>query len=211
MRFGFLRGAVALWLVPLLVISGMVAANPVKRTVTLTYHDASKNWAHRQTLYEGTAGMHYLPPFVVLYAPFEWLPLRSSEVAWRWLGTAMIAGGLWKISRRSTATAEQAEKVFFIATLIALPLSLPAIRNGQANATLAGLFLLATASALSGQRWCAVVFLALAIAVKPLGVAALGLAVAVYPALLVPSLVATAAVFLLPFATAPSSYVLGQY
>ena len=211
MRFGYLKGAISLWLVALLVISGMVAARPLKRTVTPTYHQASRDWAERKTLYEGTSGMHYLPPFVALYAPFEWLPLPVSEVAWRWLGTAMIAGGLWRICRRCSQTPELHHRDFFFVTLLSLPLCLPAIRNGQANATMAGLFLLATACLMEKRTWSTALCLGLAVAVKPLGVAAVGLAVAVSPILILPCIVATTGVLLLPYLTAPTAYVTAQY
>lgn len=204
-------GALALWLISLSVISVRVAINPIKRTVTPVYHQASRDWADRKTLYEGTSGMHYLPPFVALYAPFEWLPLRLSEVVWRWLGTGMIAGGLWRICRSCSQSEERLDRNFFLVTALSFPLCLPAINNGQANATMAGLFLLATACCLERRTWLAALCLGLAVAVKPLGVAAVGLAVAVFPSLLVPSLVATVAVLLLPYATAPAPYVTSQY
>ncbi len=204
-------GALALWLISLSVISVRVAINPIKRTVTPTYHQASRDWTERKTLYEGTSGMHYLPPFVALYAPFEWMPLRLSEVVWRWLGTAMIAGGLWRICRFCSPSAEGLERDFFFVTALSFPLCLPAISNGQANATMAGLFLLATACCLERRTWLTALCLGLTVAVKPLGVAAIGLAVAVFPSVLAPSIVATIGVLLLPYATAPASYVTGQY
>ena len=211
MRFGYLKGAISIWLVALVVISVMVATRPLKRTVTPTYHQASRDWAERKTLYEGTSGMHYLPPFVALYAPFEWMPLPVSEVVWRVLGTAMIAGGLWGICRHCSQRRELLHRDFFFVSLLSLPLCLPAIRNGQANATMAGLFLLATVGLMERRSWWTAVCLGLAVAVKPLGLAAVGLAVAVSPALILHCIAATTGVLLLPYATAPAAYVTSQY
>src|SRR5436853_250913 len=71
---------------------------------------------------------------------------------------------------------EGASRRFFWATLLCLPISLPALRNGQANALLAGLFAHATASLVEKEWWRAVLCLVVALAVKQFGIVFLLLA-----------------------------------
>jgi hypothetical protein len=102
-------------------------------------------------------------------------------------------------------------KAFVIVSAITLPLCLPALQFGQANAQLGAVLLLA-AWCLRAQRWsAAVVLLWLATCIKPLGLAALGLAWAAYPHLWW-RLALGLPVFLgLPFLFATPAYAWTQY
>jgi alpha-1,2-mannosyltransferase len=102
-------------------------------------------------------------------------------------------------------------KAFVIVSAITLPLCLPALQFGQANAHLGAALLLA-AWCLRAQRWtAAVVLLWLATCIKPLGLAAMGLAWAAYPRLWW-RLALGLPVFLgLPFLFAPPAYAWSQY
>lgn len=115
--------------------------------------------------------------------------------------------GLHWYSRKSA----RPERTFALLSLLALPLCLGAMRNGQANAHLAAVLLLASACLLSGRWWLATLFLSLAIAIKPIGLAVVGLAFAVYPHLWWRLALGTVAILLLPFLAGPSDYVQSQY
>src|SRR5438132_639877 len=145
-----LSAALALWVIPMTVIGIMVAINPTKRTLTPLYHDAAANWWAGQNLYSGPQGMNYLPHFAVLFSPFHVLPLRVADVLWRFCAAEMLASGLWLLMRALCRV--EPERPFFWATLVAMPLCMNALRNGQANAAFAGLTLLAIAAVLN-QRW----------------------------------------------------------
>src|SRR5256885_1517341 len=145
-----LIGAAALWTISTAVISMMVAVQPLKRTVTPLYHQATAHWWARQNLYAGPAGMNYLPHFAVLFSAFHWLPLPLVEVLWRCCAAASLAFGLWMLIRAQFGS--NAERPFFLASFLAMPLCLGALRNGQANALFSGLTLLAVAAILA-QRW----------------------------------------------------------
>ncbi len=193
------------WIVPLLVISVMVGLRPLNRTVTPLYHEAAANWWSRQPLYQGPSGMNYLPPFALLFTPFHLLPLVVADILWRWTAAAGLAGGLWLMLRRTTDTS--AVRAFALISLAVAPLTMAALRNGQANAHFAAALLLAAAGLAHGRWWLATVFLALSLAIKPLGLAALGLAIMVFPPVGWRLALGTLVLLLLPFACAPTGYV----
>jgi hypothetical protein len=200
--------ALALWILPMLVITIMVASRPWHRTVTPTYHRAVENWWAHKDLY-ADFDYHYLPQFVPLFAPFHLLPPQIGETLWRWVAAALLAWGLWRLLR--SLAGSQAPKRFLQATLICLPLCLPALRNGQANALLAGLFLLSIAFLTEKKWWEAALCMVLSLAVKQFSVVLLGLAVLVYAPLrwrIAAGLLALAA---LPFLFGPPDYVIAQH
>jgi len=173
-RLAFVAAAV-LWTVPMLVIAVLVIHNPLKHTVTLdSYHYATGNWWARQNMYVGPSGFNYLPHFVVLYSPFHFLPLRLSEILWRCCAAATLAAGLWLLMRQLFGA--EPERPFLWATIATLPLSLAALRNGNANAIFGGVTLLAIVAILQKRWWLAVGWMMLATAIKPLGIVLLLLA-----------------------------------
>jgi hypothetical protein len=169
----------AIWLVALLVISGMVIANPLKRTVTPVYHQAVVDWSNHQSLYTGLDGMHYPPHFVPLFWPFHIMGNVVGDILWRCLAAAGIAAGLRLFGRAIGGTSP--DKTFAILSLLVLPLALPALQNGQANAHLAAMFLLAAWCLKTRRFGRAAALLWLATSIKPIGIAAMGLAWAAYP------------------------------
>jgi hypothetical protein len=193
--------------IPLLIISVMVAMRPEKRTVTTLYHDAVVRWAARAPLYDGPSGMNYLPTFVPVFAPFHYVPRAVGDVLWRWMAWGGLVFGLWRWTSQET----RRQRAFALAALLALPLCLGAIRNGQANAHLGAALLLAAVCLTERRWWGAVVFVCLSVALKPLGLAAVGLVFAAYPRLLWRLAVGLAATVLLPFLCAPSEYVRSQF
>jgi len=198
----------ALWLVPFMVITVTVIHRPEKRSVTPLYHAAVTRWASHKALYDGPSGMNYLPTFVPIFAPFHALPLEIAEVLWR--GTAMLglAWGLaWLLDRRACDFPKQ----FALATLLCVPLCLGAIRNGQANAHLGAALLLAAGALRHERWWTAAWLLALSVALKPLGLAAVGLAFAAYPAMWWRLGITVSSIVALPLVFAPADYGLSQY
>ena len=201
--------AAGLWLIPLLVISVMVAHNPEKRTVTPLYHEASANWWAGRDLYVGPSGMNYLPHFAVLFAPFQKLPVPGGDILWRVSAAAVLAFGLWRLARLQFG--ENAPRAFLWASLLALPLTLPALRNGQANAMFAGLTLCAAAAVAQARWWRATGWMLLALAVKPLGIVLVLLAPVVYAPLRWRAALGLIALAAFPFFFARPDYVLAQH
>ena len=205
-----LIAAVVLWAVPMLVIGVLVALRPLHRTVTWhSYHAAADNWWGRKNLYAGPQGMNYLPHFAVLFSPFHFLPLWLGEVLWRFCAAATLAGGLWQLMRALFRS--EPERPFFWATLLTMPLCMTSLRNGNANAVFGGVTLLAIVAILDRRWWLAVGLMALATALKPLGIVLLLLAPIVYEPLRWRLPVALLGLAAFPFLFSSPAYVCSQY
>ena len=193
----------------MVVIMILTIYRPFHRSVTPLYHEAARNWWAGKDLYAGPSGMNYLPHFAVLFTPFQKLPVPVGDILWRFCAAGLLANGLWRLVRQRFG--ENAPCVFLCVTLISLPVSLPALQNGQANAMFGALTLQA-AAALAGQRWTdAAIWTLLALAVKPLGAVLLLLAPVVYAPMRRRLAVGLVILALSPFLFAPTAYVLGQH
>ena len=204
-----LWAAVAIWVLPMLVIAVMVIAQPNTRTVTHIYHEAVKHWWAGTRLYGRLTAFHYLPHFAPLFTPFHALPRPWGDVLWRLGAAALLATGLWRAVRLQFGS--EAPRVFLWASVLAVPLSLPALRNGQANALFSALTLHAVACLPRQQWWTATVLAVLAVAVKPIGVVLVLLAPFVYPALRWRLALAALVLAVFPFVLRSPEYVLAQH
>jgi alpha-1,2-mannosyltransferase len=201
--------AIALWVIPTMVVSVLAGLQPLKRTVTPLYHAAAAQWWAGQPLYNGPKGMNYLPHFALLFSPFHLLPLPVAEVVWRCCAAALIAGGLWQVMQMVYRS--EAERPFLWATVLTMPLCMSALRNGQANALFGGLTLISIAALLRQRWWLASGLMVLAIAVKPLGIVLVMLAPFVYRPLRWRVLLTLLALAVFPFLFANPPYVLTQH
>jgi hypothetical protein len=196
-------------MIPMFVVGLLVAHNPHKHTVTVdSYHMAAQAWWSGQNLYVGPSGMNYLPHFAVLFSPFHFLPFTLGEILWRYCAAATLAVGLWRLAR--AVFGAQAEQAFFWMTILTLPLSMASLRNGNANALFGGVCLLAIAASLE-KRWTLGIFwMALSIALKPLGIVLLGLASLYFVPVIrrLPAAIIALAIF--PFLFGSPHYVWGQ-
>jgi len=199
-----------LWAIPMLVIAMLVIHDPFKHTVTLgSYHPSAENWWARKNIYIGPSGMNYLPHFAILYSAFHFLPLGLGEVLWRLCAAATLAGGLWFLVRELFVF--DPERPFLWTTILALPLSLAALRNGNANAIFSGVTLLAIVAILQQRWWLAMVWMSLATALKPLGIVLLLLASIYYAPIARRLPAGVLALVLFPFFFASPDFVLTQY
>ena len=206
---GWWFAARIIWLLPLLVIALMIIARPLRRTVTPLYHEAVERWSSRQPLYDGPAGMNYLPHFAVLYGPYHLAGRVVGDILWRWSAAAGLAAGLGLFVRAIGGPSPA--RAMVMVSIIALPLALPALQTGQANAHLGAALLLA-AWCLRTQRWgTAAALLWLATCIKPVALAALGLAWAAYPQMGWRLAVGLPLFLGFPFLFAPPHYAWSQY
>lgn len=202
--------SLVLWIAPLAVISVMVVARPGHRSVTPVYHQAVDQWWVHQPLYEGTTGFHYLPHFTAVFIPYRFAGNRVGDVLWRCTAGMGLAVGLWLFCGAITHGRPDGWRAFALTSLFALPLSLPALQNGQANVHF-GVALLLAAWCLHTRCWtAATICLWLAVVIKPLGLAALGLAWAAYPQLWWRLALGLPVFLVFPFAFGPPSYVWSQ-
>ena len=192
----------------MLVISALVAHSP-KRTVSTLYHEASANWWAAKGLYEGPAGMNYLPHFAVLFSPFHLLPFALADILWRCTAAALLASGIWRLAKQQFGN--DAMRAFLLASVLALPLCLGALRNGQANAMFAALTLQAVA-ALARAEWSkATIWMMLAFAIKPLGIVLVLLTPVCYAPMRWRVALGLIAVVVFPFLFQKGDYVLAQH
>jgi alpha-1,2-mannosyltransferase len=205
----WLAAAWALWLVPLAVICIAVVLRPGNHSLTDLYHNAVSRWWQRKTIYDGPSGMNYLPQFTLLFGPYHLLGVALSDVLWRCTAAVALAAGILVFCRAFSRPDQ--ERGFFVATLLAMPLCLQALQFGQANAHLAAALLWAAWCLSTRRWWAATLLLWLATAIKPLGLAAMALAWAVYPQIWWRLALGLPVFLLAPFAFGPPGYVWGQY
>jgi len=201
--------AVGLWIASASVIGMLVAWNPMHHSVTWPYYFASESWWMGGRIYIGPLGMNYLPHFAIIFSVFDVIPRPYGEILWHFLAAFLIASGLWRLCRRTFGN--YAYEGLFWTTLLCLPLSLAALRNGQANGVFAGVILHGIASLASRKWWQAAGLIALSVAIKPLGIVLVLLAPVVYRPLRWRMALAVAGLLVFPFLFARPGYVLAQY
>jgi hypothetical protein len=204
--------AVLVWAGSLLVVCTRVALDPKSRTVYYpAYVEAGRNWRDGQDLYKSSGGYRYCPPVTVLFAGLSHLPHGAAGILWRVIGVVAFLGAMgWWAKTGLPRTLSRSEVGLLF--LLAAPLALSSLNNGQANILLAGLLVLSVTSS-ANKRWnLAAVCLTLAILLKAYPIALALLLVAQYPRQLgwrVP--LAMAVGMALPFLFQNASYVSQQY
>jgi len=174
-----------LWAFLAVLLFTIVAVDPMGRSATKEYQDASTRWWQgTESLYKGKNNFLYLPQAAIIYTPFNLLPRRVGEPLWRMVCLATLAASLWAAAR--LLAPKKSQIVFLLATLLMLPSSFASARNGQVNMPLAGLYLL-IAVLIARHRWHpAAILLALALALKPISIVPILLCGVLYPRLIFP-------------------------
>jgi hypothetical protein len=150
-RQNWAKWAVLVWGLALSIVTLLVLVHPGRRSVYPEYAKAGQNWRDGQDLYCGLGGYRYSPSATLLFATLSYIPGGMGEALWRLLGAGLFLGGLAWWGRAGLVqrlTSDQLGLLF----LLAAPLSLSSLHNGQANLHLAGLLVLAVAGAARG-RW----------------------------------------------------------
>lgn len=214
-----------IWLAVLVGVSIAVARAPRDRTVTPNYRIAAERWVASAPLYDkGQHGYLYPPQSALWYVPLVKLPEPVGEVAWRVLCLGLYAGGLWRLARLAGGRSEDRSGgerwggearggwagLFFVATLLTLPMLLGSLRNGQMNVVLAGTMMLAVVAVGEKRWWWATAWLVLGVIAKPLGVVPLLLVWAIHRPMWLRMPVGLAAYLLLGFAHPDLSYAIAQ-
>lgn len=187
----------------------MAVASPEHRSVVPVYHNAVDHWWARKSLYKPDFSYHYLPQFTVLFMPFNLLPSPYGSLLWRLVSISLLVGGLWRMVRQQFGG--DAARAFLWSTLLVMPLSLGALRNGQANVIFAAFTLHAVACLAPRRWWGAAIFMLLALAVKQLGLVLIVFAAVVYRPLRWRVALGIVALAGLPFLFGRPDYVISQY
>jgi len=204
------RLAWGLWALFVLVITVLVARQPLRRTVTPNYVVGTRNWSARLDLYDrGAYGFLYPPQFAILYTPFARAPVPWGDVAWRWLNLGLFSCAIFRLARLARDSPEPS--AFLLLTLLSIPASLSSARNGQVNMTEAALLIHAAVD-LAGARWWRATFsLTLGTFLKPIALVMALLAAVLRLPMLWRLPLAGLAGAALPFALASPRYVVRQY
>jgi hypothetical protein len=209
--------AAEVWLLVVLVVCVRAVCWPHVHTLYPTYAAAGGDWlAGASTYYHGERPPYfdqyrYSPLVSALLVPFHLLPERLGGVLWRLLNAGVLLAGVgwWARSGVPLALSARHQAALFLLTV---PLSLSSLGNGQPNALMIGLLLIAVTGAARGHWWLAAMCVALATALKLYPLAVGLLLVAAYPRRFGLRLAAALAVVAgLPFLLQRPDYVTGQY
>ena len=198
------------WAIYGVVLAAMAAAAPYSHSLTPFYSDATFDFWRSQLGYpDYIHGFYYVPAARVLFTPFAFAGPALGGAAWRLLAFGLITVACWRWARLLTPTRWASALALVMALLIAP--SAAVLRNGQFDGPVWGLIALGGALAAEGRTWGAAVSLALALALKPTGVAPALMFGVLWPAVglrLVPLALAVAA---LPFVNPNWTYVAALY
>jgi hypothetical protein len=207
----FDRLGLSLWIGAFAVVLGLVLWSPDARTVLHAYRYGSVEFLAGRPLYdlESEMGYLYTPAFAALYIPFLNLGPHLGGLAWHALGFAVLTLAAARQVRKLGGQ-EQTWLLSF-GLFLALPMTLGAIRNGQATILLTGACWLLTLSALEGRRAETFLWASLAITAKPTAIIMLLLVGALRPRLIPALVLAVLFVLAIPYAFAPADYLNEQY
>ncbi|HUI46875.1 MAG TPA: glycosyltransferase family 87 protein [Nitrospirota bacterium] len=205
-----MRIAVAGWIVLFLAVSAIIAVHG-KRSVVPAYRTAALSWISGQSLYDstGVGGFVYLPQSAVLFVPFALLPPTVGDILWRLGMIAVFVAGLYRFG--GLAGERSAGEFFPLMSLVTIPLVWDCARNGQATLIITGLMLLAVADIALARLWRATLWLSLGVAIKPLVLVLVLLAMAIDRRMSWRLLVGLGVTALSPFLTQAPGYVVQQY
>jgi hypothetical protein len=200
-----------LWGICFFVVSGMIIHNWWNHSEGITYTKAVSDWWNGRDLYDQFKydGFLYFPHAAILYTPFTWLRHPAGDIAWRLFGWAFLIGGIYRFSKLFAPG--DTDRVFAIASFVAIAPALASLRNGQANLQIAAMMLQTAADLAERRWWRATLWLMIGFAVKPIMLVMILLVAALYRPMSWRVVVALVLFALAPFATKPAAYVWSQY
>lgn len=205
------RSGFVLWFLTVVTAVCLAALKPLSHSVLPAYEFGTAMFQAGRPLYDLNSAMGYLytPAFAALYTPFAWLGSAVGGTAWRLLGVSLLTFAIVKQARVFDKT--NAVEIASLAFFLAIPLSLGAIRNGQATVLLTAACWLLTLSALDNRRAETVLWALVALIAKPTAIVMILLVGAARPRLIPFLLLAICLVFAIPYAFAPADYVNAQH
>ncbi|MEP9373030.1 glycosyltransferase 87 family protein [Mesorhizobium sp. KR1-2] len=181
------------------------------RAVVPVYRRSVEHFSAYEQLYnvELSMGFLYAPAFAVLYTPFLMLGPVLGDLLWRLVGIAVLTAAAAKQARKLGGP----DNVWLLSysLFLALPISLGAMRSGQATVLLAGACWFLTFSVLEGRRAETFFWASVALIAKPTAIVILLLSGALRPRLITVLVLALLFVFAIPYAFAPFGYVNAQH
>lgn len=207
----FDRLGLTLWFVAFLVTAAMAQVSLDARSVVFVYRNGAEAFVAGRPLYNVQLEMGYLyaPAFAALYSPLLALGHHFGDMVWRTICFGVLTLAVVRQVRKLGGN----DLVWLLSfgLVMALPMALGAIRNGQATIVLTGACWLLTLSALEGRRAETFFWASLAIIAKPTAIIMLLLVAALRPRLIPMLVLALLVALIIPYAFAPAGYVNDQY
>lgn len=200
-----------LWVGSFLVVLGLALWSPDTRSVIQIYRHGSEAFLSRQPLYQVEVAMGYLyaPAFAVLYIPLLKLGPYLGNILWHALGFGVLTFAAVRQVRKISG--QEQTWLLSLGLFLALPVSLAALRNGQATILLTGACWFLTLSALEERRAECFFWATLAVVAKPTAIIMLLLAGALRPRLIPLLALAVIVVLAVPYGIASAGYINAQY
>ncbi|RWD74746.1 MAG: DUF2029 domain-containing protein [Mesorhizobium sp.] len=200
-----------LWVGSFLIVLGLALWSPDARSVVHIYRHGSEAFLAGEPLYQVEVAMGYLyaPAFAVLYVPLLKLGPYLGNVLWHMLGFGVLTFAAMRQVRK--VGGEEQTWLLSFGLFLALPVSLAALRNGQATILLTGACWSLTLSAVEGRRAECFFWALLAIIAKPTAIIMLLLAGALRPRLIPALALAVLVVLVIPYGFASTDYINAQY
>jgi hypothetical protein len=145
------RCAIAVWAIILLVLAVRPVVAARSNSVYPIFSAAGRHWIDGESVYPPPTPdldvFRYSPAVAAFFAPWSMLDDRIAGIAWRLLNAAVFLSGLavWCRFHRPQLSAAAA-------ALLVVPLAVGGLNNGQCNALMAGMLLLAH-TLLTRGRW----------------------------------------------------------
>jgi hypothetical protein len=205
------RSGFVLWFLTIVTAVCLAALKPLSHSVLPAYEFGTAMFYAGRPLYDLNSAMGYLytPAFAALYSPFAWLGSELGGILWRLLGVGLLTFAIVKQARVFDKV--RAEHIASLAFFLAIPLSLGAIRNGQATVLLTAACWLLTLSAMDNRRAETIFWASVALIAKPTAIVMVLLVGAIRLRLIPFLLLAIGLVFAIPYAFAPADYVSAQH
>jgi len=198
------------WAVLFLATSAIILHDS-SRSIFPIYQYAALAWFKGQQIYEmsGIGGFTYFPQAAILFSPFAILPRAAGEMAWRLVSIGAIALALRSFG--SLVAERSGKNLFPLMTLVAIPIVWDCARNGQATLLMTAVMLMAVVDVARLHWWRATLWLALAVAIKPLAIVLVLLIAAINRPMTSRALFGMVLLALFPFLTQRPGYVVEQY
>lgn len=207
-----LRWAFAIWLIILAAIGIRLTLSSKPGSVFPIFATAGSDWLAGEPIYRPWAVdrdlFRYSPTVAAAFAPVSLCPRPAGEILWRLVSAGVLLGGLVVWSRWWWGTQTNTAAML----LLVIPLAVGGMNNGQANALIAGLLLIAQVSFARQRFWWAAACITVCVLFKGYPIALGLLLVLIEPRRFGPRLaLSLVAGFALPFVLQRPEFVAEQY
>src|SRR5215470_290801 len=200
-----------------LVGTGLTLSSAVRRLAVeqefaiYEYLEFIGNFWAQSPLYvpESLHGFHYLPIMLIIGTPLSLINIQLAGGLFGLLAVVFFSFSIFRLAQQIMPSySSAAAGVILVISLIAAVI---ALRLLQMQMPMTAAMICATAAGMREDWRAFVVWLLLAVALKPLAIVMALLAIATMPRLRVPLVAGIAALLLLPFAVQSGSYLANEY